>query len=356
MARLTLLIAFLAGLLVIGNAGPLTSRILTQLSAGADSTASSVSNDPDGSASASAQALSTGGLTVAEAFASTEITEMAGVEINKMWVEFQKNVSDDATCEEVIAAADVAVDSQVAAVAEVYSSAFGTVTVEGTGSGCVNAEASGDATADAFLQVIIDLIVEVNFPDEDSKDGAFANAFGNLVGAATASAWAEAFISGCAAAEDGNSFILAEQTSFGRATAVPTISAFAWAEAGAACGEQAFSNSEIVGEVMIGGNVTADTASTTIVEGEGTADATGGSGADVQEITDENGLFEARIAQTEKCRGTFTFCCRTSVDDVCHCTSSRNMRLFKCNAVATEGPDKILWVDEEMDQECFCDK
>lgn len=356
MARLALLVAFLAGLLVIGNAGPLTSRILKSLMAGASSAAGSESNDPNAMASASATAMSTGGMTVAEAFSSTEITEMAGVEINKMWVEFQKNVTDESTCEEVIAAADVAVDAQVAAVAEVYSSAFGTVTVQGTGSGCVNAEASGDATADAFLQVIIELIVGVNFPDEDTKDGAFARAFGNLVGAATASAWAEAFITGCAAAEDGNSFILAEQTSFARATAVPTISAFAWAEAGAACGEQAFSNSEIVGEVMIDGNVTADTASTTIVEGEGTADAAGGSGANVQEITDENGLFQARIAETAKCRGTFTFCCRTSVDETCHCTSSKNMRLFKCNAVATEGPDKVLWVDEELDQECYCDK
>ena len=51
-------------------------------------------------------------------------------------------------------------------------------------------------------------------------------------------AWAEAFVSGCAAAENGSSFILAEQNSFGRATAVPAITAFAWAEAGAECGSK----------------------------------------------------------------------------------------------------------------------
>lgn len=50
----------------------------------------------------------------------------------------------------------------------------------------MGAESSGNATASAYLQVIIDLLVEVKFEGEDAKNGAFATAYGNLVGAATA--------------------------------------------------------------------------------------------------------------------------------------------------------------------------
>lgn len=358
MVRLALVVSFLAGLLIIGHAAPLPkfSRLLKMLSAGAESTASADSNDPDGEVSASSAASSTMGLTVAEALASTQIVEEAASEVMDMWLDFQMNVTENATCDEVIAAADVAVDSHVVALAEVYSSAFGTVTVEGTGSGCVDAMASGDATAPAYLQIIIDLIVEVNFPDEDPKDGAFARAYGNLVGAAVATAWAEAFVSGCAAAENGSSFILAEQNSFGRATAVPAITAFAWAEAGAECGMTAFSDSEIVGTVMIDGSVEADATSTTVVEGMGDITATGGSGADVNEITDPEEAFQARIAEVSRCRGKFTFCCRTDSEDICRCTSSRNERLFSCEAVATEGDEQVLWVDDALGEECVCTK
>lgn len=348
--------AFLACLVVIAHADPFTHRALKQgLSAGAESSAEASSQD-GGMATADSQATSTGGLTVAEAVSTVEIVENAAVEINKTWIEFEKNVTDDSTCEEVIAAADFAVDGQVEAVAEVYASAFGTVTVEGTGSGCASATASGDATATAYLQIVIDLVVDVNFPDEDKEDGAFARAYGNLVNAATASAWAEAFADGCAAAKDGEAFVLAEQTSFARAVAAPMITAFAWAKAGAECGEKAFAESEIAAMGELGGDVEAETTSTVVTDGDATGDTGGASGATVTEIMEDEELFNARIANTKKCRGKFTFCCRTSTDDVCHCTSSRNERLFSCNAEAVEGEDKVLWVDEELGEECFCDK
>lgn len=49
-----------------------------------------------------------------------------------MWTEFQKNVSDESTCDEVIAAADITVDERLEALAAVYATAFGSVIVDGT--------------------------------------------------------------------------------------------------------------------------------------------------------------------------------------------------------------------------------
>lgn len=355
MPRYILFGAFFIGLLAIGHAEPsILNRRLLAKSATANASSTAVSTGEEGEASASSTATSTGGTTIAKAFANSTIIEEVAFEVREMWREFQKTVSDESTCDEIIAAADTTVDERLEALAAVYATAFGSVSVDGTGSGCVGAESSGNATASAYLQVIIDLLVEVKFEGEDAKNGAFATAYGNLVGAATAKAWANALIDGCAAADQGEAFLFAKQETFATATATPAIIAFAWAQASAECGEKAFSESGIEGLVSNDGNSKVTSDSETETKGPATASAEGAGGATTEE--DPKLIVDVKIAEAERCRSSYIFCCTTSPNEICRCTSSQNERLYRCKAEASEGTDKILWVDSEKNKECYCDK
>eukprot|EP00803_Ostreobium_quekettii_P008037 evm.model.scf_1092.1 EVM.evm.TU.scf_1092.1 scf_1092:13860-16478(+) len=327
MTRSALVCAFLAALLVAAQATDFSGarRQLLQGggSASASSSAGASSNDADGMAAASSNVVVTEGTGVAEAFASTEINEQSVAAVKEIWVRAREVIPENASCEDVRLGVDAEVMESVSAIAEVYASAFGTVTIDGTGEGCADAAASGDATATAYLQVIIDVAVELVFEgDEDKANESFAQAYGDLVTANVAQAWAEAFASGCASAEAGSSFILAEQNSFARAVASPIVIGFAWAEVGQSCGEEAFSESEIFGEITGDDDNVAEVDSTAIVEGMGTADATGDAGAGTMEVDPADvKVVDDKIANLKKCTGSQGVCCRTD-EDICRCTLS----------------------------------
>lgn len=357
MTRSALVFAFLAALLVAAQATDLSGarRHLSQARAG--SSAGATSNDENGTAVAKSDISVTDGTGTAEAFASTEINEQSVTAVKEIWLRAQSAIPDDASCEDVTAGVDVEVEESVSAIAEVYASAFGSVTIDGTGEGCVDAVAAGDATATAYLQVIIDVAAEVVFEGDKGKaNEAFGEAYGNLVTASVAKAWAEAFATGCAIAENGEAFVLAEQTSFARAVASPIIIAYAWVEVGQACGEEAFSKSEIFAEISEGsaGNE-ATSESNAVVEGMGEAEAGGDAGADSMEVS----ALDAKIESVRKCSGSQNVCCRTE-GDTCRCTLSTRESAFRCAATKQVGSTKTLWTEPNEDAktgafECWCD-
>lgn len=68
-----------------------------------------------------------------------QIFEDTEIEIKEMWSKFQNIVLEESSCDEVTAAAETAVNERLEALAEVYSGAFGTVSINGTVSfGMVN--------------------------------------------------------------------------------------------------------------------------------------------------------------------------------------------------------------------------
>lgn len=355
MGRLILFGAFLIGLLAVGHAdSSITSRRMLDKTATAESSATSISTDSGKSASSSI-AKSEGGTVTASVVADTKVFQETEVEIKEMWDRFQETISEDSTCEEITGVADTVVNERLEAVAEVYSSVFGTVSINGTGTGCVSGESEAEAISSAYLQVIIDLIGEIKFEGEDEAE-AFANAYAELVTGATARAWAQALIDGCVSGEDEEASLLAEQKSFARATAAPTIIAFAWAEVGADCGMEAFSKSDLDVDVGVEEETVNETESTTEIEGDGTVTAAGDSKAEVSQVTDPKGLVDIRISEADSCSDVYAFCCFTSPSEVCRCTSSSNEERFRCKAEASEGTDKILWVDAETKEECYCSK
>lgn len=356
MARSAIVCAFLAALLVAVQTTDLPRRHLLQ-SASASSGAGATSNDANGTAAASSNIKVQDGTGSAEAFASTEINEQSVAAVKDIWVRAKDTIPADATCEGVRMGVDAEVKESVTAIAEVYASAFGSVTIDGTGEGCVDSAAAGDATATAYLKVIIDVAVELVYEgDEEKANDSFARAYGDLVTANVAQAWAEAFASGCSFAEQGESYILAEQNSFARAVASPIIIAYAWVEVGRECGEAAFSDSEIFGEISEGsGGNEAGSDSTAVVEGMGTADATGDAGASNTEVD----TLDAKIDTVGKCSGSQGVCCRVD-DDICHCTLSGRESAYRCAATKEVGSSKTLWTEPNADAktgafECWCD-
>eukprot|EP00803_Ostreobium_quekettii_P008239 evm.model.scf_2314.1 EVM.evm.TU.scf_2314.1 scf_2314:3217-7067(-) len=272
-----------------------------------------------------------------------QVQEQSAAEVRRVWIRMREVIPEDASCEDVLLAAGDEVTASVSAIAAVYASTFGTVTVSGTGEGCVDAGASGTATATAFINVIVDVAVEIAFQgDRRAADGAFSSGFVNAVTAMVASAWAEAFISGCASASNGEAFVLAEQNSFARAVASPIITAYAWAEVGQECGEAALADSEVGADIGAGaGGNEAGSVSNTIVEGTGSADAEGNAGADTVEVSPEEAA--------EPCTGTQSVCCLKSPEEICHCTLATIERFFKCNAVGLRVGDNgaVLWTETD---------
>lgn len=356
MARLILFGAFLIGILAVGHAefSIMTRRMLDK-TASAESSSTARSSSGSGKAVADATAISKDGTVSASVVADTQVFEETAVEIREMWERFQETVSEDSTCEEVTGVADTVVNERLEAVAEVYSGVFGNVSINGTGTGCVSGESDAEAISSAYLQVIIDLIAEIKLEGEDEAK-AFANAYGELMTGATARAWAQAFIDGCVSGEDEEASLLAEQKSFARATAVPTIVAFAWAQVGADCGMEAFSTSDAEADVSVEEETVNETESKTEIDGEGTVTAGGGAKAEVSQVTDAQGLVDIRIAEADSCSDIYAFCCFTSPSEICRCTSSPNEERFRCRAEASEGSEKILWVDAETKEECYCSK
>lgn len=356
MARLILFGAFLIAILAVGHAEfSITTRRMLDKAASAEASSTSTSSSTSGKAVSSAKARSEGGNVSATAVADTKVFEETAIEIQEMWDRFQETVSEDSTCEDVTGMADTVVNERLEALAEVYSSVFGTVSINGTGTGCVAAESAAEAISSAYLQVIVDLIAEIKLEGKDEAE-AFAKAYGELMTGATARAWAEALIDGCVSGEDEEASLLAEQKSFARATAVPTIIAFAWAQVGADCGMEAFSNSDFEADVSVEEDIVNESESRTEIDGDGTVTAAGDAKAEVTQVTDPKELVDIRIAEADSCSDIYSFCCFTSPNQVCRCTQSSNEERFRCEAKASEGTEKILWVDAETKEECYCSK
>lgn len=361
MARITLVCAFLAALVVTAQATDFSGARRHLMQARASSDATAMSDSPSGSAAATSGIKVTDGEGSASALATTEINEQSAVVVKDVWVRLQTEISDDATCEAARLTSDVQVEESVAAIAEVYTSAFGTVTIDGTGAGCADAAATGDATATAYLQVIIDVALELTFEgDEEKANEAFAGVYANLLSGSVAQAWAEAFASACGTAEGGETFVLAEQNSFARAVAEPIIIAFVWAEVSQECGELAYSESKLSASISDDGATVAGADSSTIVEGEGTATAAGDAGADTMEAAlGDTTELDARIEGFDKCTGSQAICCRVD-DDICRCTLSTRESAFRCAATKEVGSTKTLWTEDNGDAstgpfKCWCD-
>lgn len=86
--------------------------------------------------------------------------------------------------------------------------------------------------------------------------------------------------------------------------------------------EKAFSESGIEGLVSNDGNSKVTSESETETIGDANAAAQGSGGATTDE--DPKLLVDAKIAEADRCRSFYIFCCTTSPSEICRCTSSQN--------------------------------
>eukprot|EP00803_Ostreobium_quekettii_P000278 evm.model.scf_996.2 EVM.evm.TU.scf_996.2 scf_996:17102-19369(-) len=308
-----------------------------------------------GSASASASATSKGGIATASAFASTEIVEQA----TSLIVRAFEKVKLEATgkdCVEIVVASEVEVRAQAQAVASVYASAYGEISVEGEGEACFDADAVGDAEATAFALSVARAIVEQTFESLDGNESAeaLADALAQVVAAGTAKAFADAVVSGCSTGGFGT----AAQESFAESIVTPVATAFARALAGPACPEKAVSEVDAVGDSAVEEENTAESNSFTEATGTTDVNAVGGAGAESEVIVDEDKIKELIIEALPRCTRTYGPCCRIGNKraGVCNCARATRGRLAEpqCDMVTYEMEPVHVWEDRQTGYQCKC--
>lgn len=102
------------------------------------------------------------------------------------------------TCDEIIIIAEAEVTAEALAIASVYATTIGEVSVEGEGEACIDAYASGEAEAKTFAEAVASAIVQQLFFNStgDSSAMATADALADVVsaGAATVSTNSRLFL------------------------------------------------------------------------------------------------------------------------------------------------------------------
>ena len=107
--------------------------------------------------------------------------------IVKIYNEVELQVVDK-TCEEIIVIAEAEVKAEALAVASVYATTIGEVSVEGEGQACIDAYASGTAEAKTFAEAVASAIVQQRFRNStgDSSATATADALADVISAGAA--------------------------------------------------------------------------------------------------------------------------------------------------------------------------
>lgn len=334
-----LLLLLVAGGMLVSPA--FAGREMLQRSASSESTATAISTG-GGSANASSFATSTDGIAIAEAFASSEVVEMA----KSILVNVYNQITDTAdldNCTDIIQIAESQVTAEAMAVAEVYTSTIGSVTVEGEGEACAEATAAGSAAASAFAQATAEAFAEASGDTSEAAGETIVTA----ISAGTAEAFANAFSTACTT----GGFALAEQESFARAIVRPLVEVYALALGGASCGDTA-AMAESIGEgtSTLEDSVEAGSTTNTEATGDSQADAGGQSDAQTGMADSIDEINAIKIQSTEEiCSFPFTTCCtrRFTSEDTCPCSLSANSARCDAKKISAPGEEQIAWEDSD---------
>lgn len=348
------LLGLLAGSVLIKAAPELEANRHLLSSAKASTSATSESNSQTGHASASASANSVGGVSTARAFASTTVlTEVTNI-IIKAYQALLIN-SGGKTCEQLIAESELEVAAEAEAIASVYATTFGEVSVEGEGEACIDAYASGEAEAKAFALAVARSIVDQKFETvaRNREARALADALVKVISAGTATAFAEAYASGCTTGGYG----IAEQHSFAEAIIAPVARAYALAIGGSACLGGTTSTAIVDGSSTAQETVEASSETFTDASGNTQIEAGGDATASTEKVEDEEDIGQIVIEALDRCRGVHSPCCRMKnmKSDACDCSRSILFPRPQCNMKKFHlYGDHTIWEDMDSDTSYLC--